>query len=139
MHRSIGCILAEMLGNKALFPGKNYVDQLSKIFEIMGTPRGDDLLCIQSERPRDYVLKLPFRPKQPLSTIFPDADQLVLDLVEKLLSFDPSRRLTAEMALAHPYFAEYHDPEDEVGACAGSLGSLICHFMQTSVIIYQYI
>lgn len=38
MARSVGCILAEMLGNKAVFPGKNYVDQLSKIFDIMGTP-----------------------------------------------------------------------------------------------------
>lgn len=110
---SIGCILAEMLGNKALFPGKNYVDQLSKIFEIMGTPRGDDLLCIQSERPREYVLKLAFKPKIPLETLFPDADPLALDLLDRLLTFDPSRRFTAERALQHPYFAEYHDPEDE--------------------------
>jgi len=110
---SIGCILAEMLGNKAVFPGKNYVDQLSKIFEIMGTPRGDDLKCIQSERPREYVLKLPFKAKQPLEKMFPDADQLVLDLLDKLLCFDPSKRLTASESLAHPYFGEYHDPDDE--------------------------
>ncbi len=69
-----------------------------------------------------------------MESLFPDADPNALDLLENLLSFDPSRRYTAEMvlifpllltslpilllaydqALQHPYFADYHDPEDEV-------------------------
>jgi hypothetical protein len=37
-----------------------------------------------------------------------------LDLLENLLKFDPSIRITVEQALAHPYLAAYHDEEDEV-------------------------
>ncbi|VDK52756.1 unnamed protein product [Dibothriocephalus latus] len=40
-------------------------------------------------------------------------DKIALDLLEKLLTLDPDRRLTAAQALAHPYFAAYHDESDE--------------------------
>ena len=62
--------------------------------------RGDDLLCIQSERPRDYVLKLAFKAKVPFETLFPDADSQALDLLEHLLTFDPAKRYTAEQVRA---------------------------------------
>ena len=110
---SIGCILAEMLGNKPLFPGKNYVDQLNKIFAICGTPQGADLDSIQNVRSRQYVENLPFKPKIPWTTLYPDADPLALDLLERMLAFDPAKRITAVQTLEHPYFVDYHFPEDE--------------------------
>jgi mitogen-activated protein kinase 7 len=52
-------------------------------------------------------------PKVPFHRIYPNASAVALDLLEKLLDFDPARRLTVEQALEHPYLATYHDPEDE--------------------------
>ena len=37
-----------------------------------------------------------------------------LDLLDKMLTFNPHRRITVEQALAHPYLEQYYDPEDEV-------------------------
>uniref|UniRef100_A0A8C6TJW6 Mitogen-activated protein kinase n=1 Tax=Neogobius melanostomus TaxID=47308 RepID=A0A8C6TJW6_9GOBI len=66
---SVGCILAEMLSNKPIFPGKHYLDQLNHI--------------------------------------------LALDLLGRMLTFNPNKRITVEDALAHPYLEQYYDPTDE--------------------------
>jgi mitogen-activated protein kinase 1/3 len=47
---STGCILAEMLGRRPLFPGKHYLDQLNRILNVIGTPSEKDLACIQNEK-----------------------------------------------------------------------------------------
>ena len=47
---SIGCILAEMLGGRALFPGKNYLHQLVLIMSVIGTPTPQELECITNEK-----------------------------------------------------------------------------------------
>jgi serine/threonine protein kinase len=52
-------------------------------------------------------------PKVPFRRLYPSASDVALDLLEKLLDFDPSRRITVEQALAHPYLETYHDPADE--------------------------
>lgn len=53
-------------------------------------------------------------PKVAWTSLYPDATPEAIDLLERMLTFNPDRRITAENALAHPYFAEYHDPADEV-------------------------
>ena len=52
-------------------------------------------------------------PKVPFARIYPNASAVALDLLEKLLTFDPSKRITVEEALEHPYLETYHDPADE--------------------------
>ena len=49
---STGCILAEMLGRRPLFPGKHYLDQLNRILNVIGTPSERDLASIQNEKVR---------------------------------------------------------------------------------------
>ena len=71
---SVGCILAEMLNNKPLFPGKHYLDQLNHILNIIGSPSDDDLKCIQNERARGYLIGLPRKNKVPFDKIFPNGD-----------------------------------------------------------------
>lgn len=47
---SVGCILAEMLSNRPIFPGKHYLDQLNHILGILGSPTAVDLLCIINDK-----------------------------------------------------------------------------------------
>lgn len=110
---SCGCILAELFLKRPLFPGKDYRHQLILIFELLGTPEGDDLASIQSRRARDYIMTLPRYQKIPLNKILPDLDSLGIDLLEKMLLFNPKKRITAKEALEHPYLSTYHDPTDE--------------------------
>ncbi|KAG2143083.1 kinase-like domain-containing protein [Suillus clintonianus] len=110
---SVGCVLAEMLSGKPLFPGRDYHDQLSIILDVLGTPSIDDFYAISSQRSREYIRALPFRKSKPFSQLFPAANPLAIDFLEKCLTFSPRRRITVVEALQHPYFEPYHDPDDE--------------------------
>ena len=110
---SVGCILAEMLNNKPLFPGENYQDQILKIQEILGTPSAEEISFIRAPLARAYLLNLPPKPKVTWSNIFPNANMNSLELLDLLLTFDPSRRIKVEHALVHPYLGKFHDPADE--------------------------
>ncbi|KIO17764.1 hypothetical protein M407DRAFT_246651 [Tulasnella calospora MUT 4182] len=110
---SVGCILAEMLSGKPLFPGRDYHHQLTLILDVLGTPTLDEFYAITTRRSRDYIRALPFRKKRPFSALFPNANPLAIDFLTQTLTFDPKKRITVEKALAHPYLEAYHDPDDE--------------------------
>ncbi|EDR08102.1 uncharacterized protein LACBIDRAFT_250005 [Laccaria bicolor S238N-H82] len=110
---SVGCVLAEMLSGRPLFPGRDYHHQLSLILETLGTPSIDDFYAINSSRSREYIRALPFKKKKSFAQMFPNANPLAIDLMEKCLTFSPKRRLQVSEALQHPYLQPYHDPEDE--------------------------
>ncbi|KAH9441731.1 hypothetical protein MJO28_003244 [Puccinia striiformis f. sp. tritici] len=110
---SVGCILAEMLSGRPLFPGRDYHHQLTLILEVLGTPTLDEFYAINSRRSRDYIRALPFRKKRPFNVLYPNASALAIDFLNKTLTFDPKKRLTVEESLQHPYLEAYHDPEDE--------------------------
>ncbi|MGH0180468.1 UNVERIFIED_CONTAM: hypothetical protein FKN15_003700 [Acipenser sinensis] len=111
---SVGCILAEMLSNRPIFPGKHYLDQLNHILGILGSPTPDDLNCIINMKARNYLQSLPQKPKIPWNKLFPKADGKALDMLDRMLTFNPIKRITVEEALAHPYLEQYYDPTDEV-------------------------
>uniref|UniRef100_A0AAX7SJF0 Mitogen-activated protein kinase n=2 Tax=Astatotilapia calliptera TaxID=8154 RepID=A0AAX7SJF0_ASTCA len=110
---SVGCILAEMLSNKPIFPGKHYLDQLNHILGILGSPSQEDLNCIINLKARNYLQSLPEKPKIPWEKLFYKADPKALDLLGRMLTFNPIKRITVEEALAHPYLEQYYDPSDE--------------------------
>ncbi|PIO64148.1 kinase domain protein [Teladorsagia circumcincta] len=110
----VGCILAEMFNNRPLFPGKHYIDQLNLILCALGSPSHEDLQFIFNMKARAFLARLPQRVKQPWSTLYPEADPHALDLLDKLLTFNPQKRIDIDQALAHSYFEQYHDPTDEV-------------------------
>lgn len=114
---SIGCILAELLGRRPLFKGRDYVDQLNQILHHLGTPPQDKLEQMASPRALEYINSLPRRAPIPFEKLYPDANPLALDLLRRLLAFDPADRITCDEALQHPYLAVWHDPADEI-VCA---------------------
>lgn len=131
-----------MLSRRAIFPGKHYLDQLNHILGVLGSPSPEDLECIINEKvliiflcliffniiiliqyiynykilfqARNYLQSLPYKPKVPWTSLFPNADLRALDLLDKMLTFNPNKRIVVEDALAHPYLEQYYDPADEV-------------------------
>lgn len=110
---STGCILAEMLCGRALFPGRDYHNQLWLIMEVLGTPSDEDYNAIKLRRAREYIRLLPHCKQIPFAELFGNVNPEALDLLEQLLQFNPEKRITVEQALEHPYLKIYHDSEDE--------------------------
>ncbi|XP_039971944.1 mitogen-activated protein kinase 14B isoform X1 [Xiphias gladius] len=110
---SVGCIMAELLTGRTLFPGTDHIDQLKLIMMLVGTPGPELLMKISSESARNYINSLPHMPKRNFADVFIGANPLAVDLLEKMLVLDTDKRITASEALAHTYFAQYHDPDDE--------------------------
>lgn len=113
---SVGCILAELLARKPLFPGDDYIHQLHLISDVVGTPSADDLAFVPSERARKFMSNLPPKERINLATLFPRASAESLDLLNKMLVFNPANRITVEDALAHPYMVSLANP-DEAPMC----------------------
>jgi mitogen-activated protein kinase 7 len=110
---SVGCILAELLGGKPFFKGRDYVDQLNQILHYLGTPNEETLSRIGSPRAQDYVRNLPRMQKISFQSLFRNANPDALDLLDRLLAFDPSSRISVEEALEHRYLQIWHDASDE--------------------------
>lgn len=110
---SVGCVFAEMLGRKALFPGDNSLDQVTRIMKRLGTFSEDDILDFASDAACRWVLKQPEYPAKDWAELYPTASPDALDLLQKMLALRPDARCTAEEALLHPYMADYHEPEEE--------------------------
>lgn len=96
---SIGCILAELLRRKPLFPGKSHANQVQLIFEVLGYSNVRELgFPISAEAAAFLDKRCRFR-KQPLSKVIPDASPDALHLLESLLELCPDNRPTAAEAL----------------------------------------
>lgn len=115
---SVGCIFAELLARQPLFPGEDYIAQLRLICDKLGRPSEEDLNFVTSERARRFILSLPCNPPVPIATVFPNfkGETEALDLLVKMLTFHPERRITVEEALEHPFLKSLHNPDDEPSA-----------------------
>ena len=161
---SVGCILAELLLRKPLFPGKDYIDQLKLIIKTLGTPSDDELSFISAPKARAYIKALahvqvrarrragvacrgrpgcglgaplasramrsrpaccvhaprpqthPLAQRVDFARLFPGSSAQAVDLLQRMLQFDPRRRISVEGALRHPWLAQLHDEAAEPSA-----------------------
>jgi len=110
---AVGCVLAELLGRKPLFPGTDSHHQLAIISECLGKPGNQLLQEIDCEDMRGWVDELPDRDRIPLDELFPRANLDACTMLEGMLDLNPETRMTVEEALAHPYLTNLHFPDDE--------------------------
>lgn len=115
---SVGCILAEMLLRKPFLPGRDYIDQLKLIIRTLGTPSDEELGFISAPKAKSYIKALPLATRPDFRRLFPGANPQAIDLLERMLQFDPRRRITVEQALEHPWLASLHDAAAEPAAPA---------------------
>lgn len=86
---SIGCIFAEILLGKPLFPGRNVVHQLELITDLLGTPTPEVIAKVRNEKARRFLLNMRKKPGASFEAYFPKADKGALKLLRRLLAFDP--------------------------------------------------
>lgn len=101
---SVGCIFAEMANGRPLVAGTSESDQLDRIFRLLGTPTLQDYPGMV-QLP-DYSPDLPPYPppRGGLASLVPTLPPDGVDLLSKMLQYDPARRITAQAALEHPFF-----------------------------------
>eukprot|EP00794_Sanderia_malayensis_P020567 gene20567-22590_t len=112
---SVGCVFAELLTMKPLFPGRSESDMINRIFKELGTPNDKIWPGPPAYSGYPLVKKMNFANhpynvlRQKFGTSLTDKG---FNLLNRLLTYDPDKRITAEASLEHEYFKESPMPVD---------------------------
>jgi len=99
---SLGCIFAEMATKKPLFQGDSEIDQLFRIFRVLKTPT-ETLWPGVSQLP-DFKANFPKWTTYCLEKHLKNLSDDGIDLLKKMLVYDPNKRISAKAIATHPYF-----------------------------------
>ena len=112
---SAGCVIAEMILGEPLFLGESALDQLVEIIKIMGTPTQSQILQMN---PNSEEFRLPQIKAQTWAKVLKNAsDPGLLDLISKVLVYNPKERLKPMEAVAHPYFNDLRNQNFQIQEC----------------------
>ncbi|OAA59690.1 cyclin-dependent protein kinase CDC2 [Niveomyces insectorum RCEF 264] len=115
---SVGCIFAEMATRKPLFPGDSEIDEIFKIFRLLGTPTEDVWPGVMTYP--DFKASFPRWVPDAGKPICSGLDALGLELLELMLVYDPACRISAKQACNHPYFSSMTTPTAAVAGGGGT-------------------
>jgi serine/threonine protein kinase len=91
---SVGCILAELIIRKPLLPAASEEEQLNMITKLLGNPSSKLVNQIENEKNKEFVLQLNKREPKDFNQVFKGANQHAIDLLKKMLTYDPEERIT---------------------------------------------
>ena len=111
---SAGCIFGELLLGKVLFPGKSSLNQMELIVQLLGRPTQDELWHMKISHSNTMMRNVDGRKSKSFADTFNTHSAEAVDLLRKLLVYNPERRLTVDEALKHPYFTQFHNPKEEI-------------------------
>lgn len=110
---SLGCIIAEIYLQKPLLPGNSILNQLERILSVTGRPNAADLASLKSEQAKNMIDQIKHIKVKEIREWFGAGNETLVDLLIKLLQFNPTKRLTATEALQHPFLADFANNKDE--------------------------
>ncbi|CAD8208939.1 unnamed protein product [Paramecium pentaurelia] len=110
---SLGCIVGEMIIEKAIFPGTSTMNQIEKIGELLGRPTPDDLQSMHAPMAQQIMQNITIKQRSSFVSSFPAATEDAIDFLKKTLVYNPSKRMTVEQALEHNYIKEFKKKELE--------------------------
>ena len=116
---SVGCILYEMVTDSPLFRGDGQIDQLMKIFKVLGTPSQQECPEFAAYIKKELRIEIPEFPGSDIPAMMSGSDPLLIDLVLRMLKYDPTKRISAREALNHPFFDDI--PNEMKQICIGSV------------------
>ncbi|TGZ74802.1 hypothetical protein CRM22_000747 [Opisthorchis felineus] len=112
---SLGCILAEMLIGKPIFPGTSTINQIERIVSAVPRPNRQDILALHSDYGMSVLEEALRKPSSTLDSLFPETvERNAVEMAKHLLQLNPSKRLTVEKALDHPYVQRFRDRQSEL-------------------------
>ena len=108
----VGCVFFEMLALLPLFPGDDEIDQVNKIHRILGSPSEELFNKLLSKSVRNDIVY----EKQcgtGIKSMLPNVSNECVDVIQRMLTYDPDKRITAKQALNHPYFKDLYEQEQK--------------------------
>jgi mitogen-activated protein kinase 15 len=111
---AVGCILAEIVLKKPLFPGSSTLDQLERIIEVTGKPSPEDQETINSPFKSQMLDSIGIRRRIPLEELIPNTSAIAIDFMKRCFQFNPSKRPSVDELLRHPLISRFHDPSREL-------------------------
>ncbi|RLN15099.1 hypothetical protein BBJ28_00009317 [Nothophytophthora sp. Chile5] len=108
----VGCVFFEITSLYPLFPGSNELDQIHRIHKILGTPAPDVLEIFKRKGAAHVDFNFVKEEGTSIAKLIPHASTAAIDLMHKMLAYDPSKRMNAREALRHEYFREIRELEE---------------------------
>ena len=118
-----GCVMFEISSLYPLFPGTNELDQINRIHKIVGTPNPEVLNKFKAKGAAHISFDFPFTKGVGVPNLLTHVSADTIDLVDKLLKYDWSERISAREAMRHPYFKDIRESEAKKAALLAAAAS----------------